>query len=304
MNRPIVIATIGTILGIIWGLYFKTSTILFLLVICTFVLIINFKPQYRISRYLKVIIKPNIMILFICSAIISLFYTSFRNNLYESITEEENYEAIGEIKSNAKANKYTYSYEININGKLYMIYIKSKNGAKEFEYGDIINITGSLELPEEARNYEGFSQRNYYKSKGIYGIIYAKTIKKINKRMSIGKIGSIIRESIKKNISKYLSENNANILQGILIGDKSKISDDILEQFKQSSLIHILCVSRSTCRIYFALATKITKRIWKKKEIYLIIICNCHIIFNNRFFSISNKSMCYGSNCNYCKTFI
>ena len=54
MKRPIVIATIGVIIGIIGGMYLKVNTILlFIVVIFLCFIVINKK----IKRYLKVLIK-------------------------------------------------------------------------------------------------------------------------------------------------------------------------------------------------------------------------------------------------------
>ena len=40
-----------------------------------------------------------------------------------------------------------------------------------FYPGDIINVIGKFEKPEEAKNYGGFNYRNYLKQQKIYGII-------------------------------------------------------------------------------------------------------------------------------------
>ena len=259
MNRPILVACLGMIIGIIGGLYFDFSTtLIFFITLVSAMAFLRkkFKPITKILKHVKIIFKFNIIIIFIFSIFISFFYVRFRNTK----------ELIAEIQSEAKTNKYTYSYKINIKGNYFILYLKQKKGAKEFEYGDVIKLKGELELPDEARNYGGFSQRNYYKAKGIYGIIYAEKAEKIGNRFSIGKLGSIIRTSIKDKLKKYLSEENTNLLSGILIGDKSELEDDMLENFRRSSLIHILCLSRRSCGIYYFMGTKNSREIPGEKE--------------------------------------
>lgn len=249
MNRPILIACIGSVIGIIGGLYLNTSTILFF-IFCISFFWVWLKYYSKRKNCFKDILKFNIIIVFAFSVLLSFFYLKIKNNEYENIYECETKELIGEIKSNANANKYTYSYEIRINDKNYIVYIKKKKGAKEFEYGDVIKLTGKIELPDDIRNFGGFSQKNYYKSKGIYGIIYAQEAIVEGKVYSIGRLGNILRKSIKDKLTANLSEENANLLLSLLIGEKSYLSDETLNNFRKSSLIHILCVSRSARRIY------------------------------------------------------
>ena len=255
MNRPIAVATIGTIIGIIGGLYLKTSAILiFLMFFCIIVFIIkkynNFNSKFK--RYFKVLMKRKIVIVLICSITVASFYTKYRNLKYEIIKEKDEMNITGIIQSSYTQNKYSYSYKVRINAKLYILYVKPKKTAKEFEYGDIVKIVGDLKLPEGSRNYQGFSQKDYYKAKNIYGKIFADNIEKIGHRSSIGELANNIRSKIKNKIKNNLGETDSNILLGILIGDKNEIPDYQIEEFRDSSLIHILCVSRCTYWLFFS----------------------------------------------------
>ena len=253
MNRPILIATIGMIIGIIWGLYLNTSTILFFLIVLTCFFIL-FRKRVRfinkIYRYLKLVLKINVIITLFVSIFLSALYTEFKKMQYEKINDVESIILTGEIKSSQKENKYSYSYKILIEDKLYILYTKTKNGAKEFEYGDIVKLLGKIEAPEDARNYCGFSQKEYYMSKGIYANVYASKIEKINHSFSLAEIGNNAKEKIKAKIQRYISNENASVLLAILIGEKDDIPDMQLEEFRESSLIHILCVSRCTYKFY------------------------------------------------------
>ncbi len=56
---------------------------------------------------------------------------------------------------------------------------------------------------------------------------------------SIYKLSSILKE----NTEKILPKDEAGLLQGILLGDSSKISNEIKENFKDCNLSHMLAVS-------------------------------------------------------------
>ena len=91
IKRPVLIFTIGFLIGIIYGLYFKTSiafTFGIAFIIHKLFLICRGGPcvrPHKIFRYLKVILNYKIIIIFCLSAIISNIYLIYSNNKYENI---------------------------------------------------------------------------------------------------------------------------------------------------------------------------------------------------------------------------
>ena len=76
MNRPIFIVVIGYIIGILWGLYLKTSIVPFYILLMLIYIIINLsysKNKFKIFsikryfRYIKLILKWNIILTIIVS---------------------------------------------------------------------------------------------------------------------------------------------------------------------------------------------------------------------------------------------
>lgn len=102
LMRPILIILIGTISGIVWGLYFQNITPVYLLIMFMFIVIFYnitkiYKKSFKkkiyenstiailiyIIKYVKLIFNSKYIIIFLISIIISNIYFNIRNNIYE-----------------------------------------------------------------------------------------------------------------------------------------------------------------------------------------------------------------------------
>lgn len=125
-------------------------------------------------------------------------------------------------------------------GKIILYY----SGNEIIYPGDKIQVWASIEMQEAASNPGQFSSKNYYFSKGIYYISFADQIQILDyssKNISIGVVQT--RQFIKKQIHQQYGKEAVSFVQGMLLGDKSEISDVQKDDFKESGLIHLLAVS-------------------------------------------------------------
>ena len=140
--------------------------------------------------------------------------------------------------------------------------------------GNYIKLEGKFVEPEEARNYKGFSYKNYLKTKAIFGTI------KINKLENLVKkdnnIFLMIREKIRWKISKIISSNlkhkQSNIMKGILLGDTSQIDEETKEKFKIANISHILAISGMHVTYIVLSVELLVGRILGKRKTYYIKI--------------------------------
>ena len=106
---------------------------------------------------------------------------------------------------------------------------------------------GELKDASVARNEGGFDYKQYLKTKRIYKIISIKKndIKIIEEDNSnfFDKGLYLVKKSITENIKKILPEKEANFLIAVTLGDKQELDEDIQNDFRNSSLSHILAVS-------------------------------------------------------------
>ena len=243
IKRPAITIVIGMVAGIIAGLYPKwgVATIAIVLLILLF----QFIKNKRKTFFFLMKRKRTIQILFI-SLIISNLYFNFINQRFEKsytkIPEKLNQNAT--VISEASETDYYYAYNVKIKNKKFILYVK-KNSSPKLQYGMYINIEGTYSKPEESRNFKGFDYKEYLKTKKIYGSIKSQKVQ-ILKNMNVNiflKCSNAIKNKIIKTTLELLPGDEGNLVTGILIGEKSDISEEITSNFSKASISHILAIS-------------------------------------------------------------
>ena len=281
MKRPILIATIGFIIGIIWGLYFNMVSFLLILIILYFSLyIFKFK---KIIRIIKIFLSKKALILFSIFFLISSFYIQYLEKRYNQIYNSlDKIQCIGTVISEKKEKDYNFQYKISlekinnkkINNKVFYLSIKKKNC--NIKYADKISFEGEYIKPEVQRNYKGFDYSKYLKTQGIYGTIKTGSsveIMKENNLSFISIISNKIRNRIIENTNKLFPEKTKGIFLGILIGYDEFITEDVKENFSNSSLSHLLAVSGAHVTYVVLGITLIIKYLRIPKEKGKIVTC-------------------------------
>ena len=261
MKRPILIAVIGYIIGIIVGLYFKISIVPFYIPIIAIYFIHKFcnkqKPKKlkllsikRYLRYIKIYLNSKVIILVIASSIISNTIVIVQNKNYEKIhndlSTQEDIKLTGIIISEKQEKQYYNKYKIQAKykDKKLKFYITISKDI-ELKYGDKITLSGTYTKPEVQRNYKGFDYSEYLKQLKIYGTIKCDKIQVLeqNQANKIFQISNEISNKIISNTKKVLEEETASVLLGLILGDKTNIDEETQENFRNASMSHILAVS-------------------------------------------------------------
>ena len=267
IKRPILIVSIGYIIGIILGLYLKKLSIA-LIFICILITIVLLKLLSKnAKRYIKIVFPKKAIIIFYIFTLIGSLYIVKLNSSYDNmyhINEEIKVTGIIEaIEQKEYSNKYTIKIK-TINNKKY---INTK-----LEFGDYISLSAEYSRPKNSRNYKGFSYSDYLKQNSIYGTI--KPVGKI-KILEKGKINCISKfaNNIKNRIitesNKNLSNDASSVFLGILLGEKSQITDEVNTYFREGNMAHILAVSGAHVSYIILTISIIFKQ--AKKKIYLVI---------------------------------
>ena len=127
----------------------------------------------------------------------------------------------------------------------------------EFQYGDFISMEGKLQSP---KNFDDFNYINYLAKDGIFSLSYYPEIKKItqkdfsfafggstrggeNLKISLFKNIFRIKKVFEESIEKSISEPNAALIKGILLGSRQDIPQDLKEAFNKTGTTHILAIS-------------------------------------------------------------
>ena len=287
-HRPILVAVIGYIIGILWGLYFQFSIVLYYIPMIVIYYISKrfFKISrihsfkllsiHRYSRYLKLMINYKVILIFIFFSIVSNTVVIFQNQTYELLYEEgQNIQAIGKIVSEKIEKEYYNLYQIKlIHIKSPKLYIQVNKNIK-LEYGDEVQFQGKYKKPSGQRNYQGYDDKQYLKILKIIGRVKVNQIQVLRKRAAnpVLQIANSIRETIKHKIEIIFDDDKADILKGLLLGETEQIEEDIKEGFKIANISHILAISGMHIS-YLIIGIKIAfeKRIGKRKTRIMTII--------------------------------
>lgn len=306
MNRPSLVILIGYIIGIIWGLYISKSIVLFYIILLLIYYIINFKYKKskfkifsikRYFRYLKLIIKINVIMTIIISSFISNLIVNYSNNKYENLYKNsETIELEGIIVNNKIKKTYSNRYKMKVITKEFKntyLYINTDKNI-ELEYGDKIRLYGNFQETQTSRNYNGFNYKEYLKTLKIYGTINIEKIDIKEKRCAniLLQISNDIFLKIKNNIESTYSSETQGIILGVMLGNTESIDEDTKEQFSESNISHVLAVSgMHVSYIIYLISNSMQKPLGKRKTKIVVSIMLVVYMFITGF-SISVVRAC------------
>lgn len=117
-----------------------------------------------------------------------------------------------------------------------------------YRYGDKLSLEGKISLP---KNYNDFDYISYLAKDQIYTISYRPEIKETGLRlgffekMKIGFFGRIFsfKNKFENAIGMSVREPHASFLNGILLGSKQNIPEDLKKDFNTAGISHITAIS-------------------------------------------------------------
>lgn len=283
---------IAYIIGIIWGLYIKNIALLLVIVSIIIVAILKLR---KLKRYLKIIISKKIIVIMIIFFTISYTYISIcEKSFKDKYKNIEEITAVATIVGNPKEKEYKTTYKIkveSVNGNreykntYLQLEIKKANDGITYKYGQKLLIAGTFKEADGKRNNSGFDYKEYLKINKIHGIITAKqesikVLKEKNLNIVLININKCSNK-IKENANKLFNKNEANLLSGILIGDKEGIEKEVQENFRDSNLSHMLAVSGAHVSYVILGITYVLKKVKVNKlwSNMITIVTLCCFIF-------------------------
>ena len=126
----------------------------------------------------------------------------------------------------------------NVQGKILITASKYP----EYQYGDELEITGFLKSPE---NFEDFDYSAYLAKDNIYSLMYYPEIKKLSKNNG-NRIKSVllkIKNSFENNLAKVLPEPQNSLANGLILGEKAALPQNLLDIFAIVGITHIIALS-------------------------------------------------------------
>ncbi|MCX7842666.1 MAG: DNA internalization-related competence protein ComEC/Rec2 [Clostridia bacterium] len=253
MKRPLVLFSAAQILGIITGHLFRTFIFaaISVFLLCVFAAAMDIK-------------KKGMRLIFACTII---FFTIgiFEFLLFDLVNAGkfkafDGKEALitGYFDSEADIRDNRIQYVVrtesvvsegrscSIKGKVLFTTLR-KEGAPIYGYGRRVAINGQLNLPKGVRNPGGFDYRRYLAQSGISALVFAKDygVKQENyaKKGFLNSIGMSVRDRVVKVIERSLPRQQAGLLNGMLIGYREGMGEEVEKSFSDAGLSHLVAVS-------------------------------------------------------------
>lgn len=248
---PIMLVCIAYILGIIVGLYFYC--------IAPFCIVMYMLLKRKSKKLIIICCFIFLFGLIYCKFTINKFDTKYLNGSFN-----DEIIIISDLIEKERVDSFICKNKI---GDKFILYVSKNSG---LEYGMKITAIGEFELPQLNRNKGGYNYRRYLNSQNIYGVIYCKSFD-IIELPSINIIHSL-KKSIETCFFKLLPKEYVGILEGMIIGDTSYISDDVKQNFKKCGITHLLAVSGSNVAFILILCKFLFEKIFGRNVSNIITV--------------------------------
>lgn len=166
-----------------------------------------------------------------------------------------------EAKDIRQANS---EHPVPVSGEVYV-----RTGSNiEVQRGDLLELTGTLSQPKEITG-EDFPYRDWLKRQGIYTTLDYPRLKRLAKEQDfwLGRGFYQLNKQAQQVIGRFVPGEEGGLLAGLLLGDKSGLSNQTRQNFSTVSLAHILAVSGSNISIAILLTNMALSHFIKRRTI-------------------------------------
>ena len=143
----------------------------------------------------------------------------------------------------------------------------------EYKYGDKLKIAGELKTPAV---FEDFNYKDYLKKEGIYSVIYWPKIEIIAENQGNFIFAKILsfKNKLRESIYRSLSPPQSSILGAMILGDKSRMSNELKEKLNIDGVRHVTAVSGMHIVILSGvlMSLLLALGLWRGQAFYISII--------------------------------
>ena len=220
--------TANLICGICLGLYLNDIAFVFIIIYLLFAILFCYK-------------KNNIFIIGFMIFLVFYFSSYKTYQKYENLFKDgDNVSGTLKVISFKDEKNYKNKYIVKFKKYKFILYVDKK---EEYEYGDILQFSGTFENSSSSKNFSGFNYSRYLRQQKIFGNLNTENIRKIGEEKDFKYYLENIKLKLKQNLFNNFNKKQAGFLTGLLLGDKTDVLDETANDFRNSSLSHILALS-------------------------------------------------------------
>jgi competence protein ComEC len=196
----------------------------------------------------------NIVFIVILIIIFTIRFISVSHNGREDLIEKYKGKVVdvkGYISSEPLIKDFTRIFilkVINIDGEKLDISIKvSTERYIEYKYGQVLNLKGKLSIPFNFKSNGGrtFDYVDFLLKDGIYFEMKKPAIDIVSSDGGnfISKKLFDLKQGFLLNLKRVLGEPHSALAGGLVVGEKSALGKELIDDFRKSGLIHIVVLS-------------------------------------------------------------
>ena len=195
-----------------------------------------------------------IFIIILLASICARSYFVYGNNDRDAFVEKysgKSVEVLGIISDEPLVKDFTKTFTVRaekINSETENVSLRVQTERYfDFEYGQKIILKGKLSAPFNFKSNGGrtFDYINFLLKDGIYFEMKKPTIEIISEGEGnlLSKTLFNIKQGFLGNIKKVLGEPHAALAGGLVVGEKSALGKELIDDFRMAGLIHIVVLS-------------------------------------------------------------
>jgi competence protein ComEC len=166
----------------------------------------------------------------------------------------------------------------NVQGEKIIVQVKLQaeqeiDAAARWHRGDRVNLSGTLELPPESRNFGGFDYRAYLLTQQIHWLMKVAGTDHVKAEAAgtwspavILRWSDALRAALGGIIDSLFEISQSGYMKGLVLGIQNELDPDLYKQFSQLGLTHILAISGMHVAVYVAVLLFILLRLRLTKE--------------------------------------
>ncbi len=137
----------------------------------------------------------------------------------------------------------------------------------EYHYGDRLRVSG---LPETPPELDSFSYKDYLARQGIHSFVGRPRIELLasGRGNPVKTAFLAVKDRARAAIGRLVPEPEASLLQGIVLGIKASIPNDLYDLFNATGTSHILVISGTNLTMIAALFSRAFGRLLGKRRAY------------------------------------
>jgi competence protein ComEC len=107
--------------------------------------------------------------------------------------------------------------------------------------GAILQVLGELSAPSGPKN--GFDERTWLRRHGVHVVLRVDSWRMVGNRGGLGGLADALRRRLRDSVARGLDGDRAGVVEGVVLGEDSGLSDELRQRFRAAGLYHLLAVS-------------------------------------------------------------